>query len=133
MCGIYLSKADSGEEKYSCRPAKLPRSVPSNRMVFSLWVFDDICRDFDFPHVDLFTTRTNAKLHINVSPIDYPMAWKEDAFQHRGQPKLVCLASFGAVLASLVKNNALSDPSSSIVATERVIPGPSGSFGARTS
>ena len=37
------------------------------------WVFDNFCRDFNCPLVDLFMTLTNAKLPIYISAIIVPM------------------------------------------------------------
>ena len=42
-------------------------------------VFDGICQVFGCPHLDLFTTRVNTKLPLNVSPVPDPIAWKQDA------------------------------------------------------
>ena len=45
-------------------------------------VFQDICREYGCPLIDLFAPRANVKQPLYVSPIPDPMAWKEGAFQH---------------------------------------------------
>ena len=45
-------------------------------------VFEEICRVFGRPHLDLFATRANAKLPLFIYPVPDSMPWKQDTFQH---------------------------------------------------
>ena len=45
-------------------------------------VFEAICEVFGRPHLDLFASRTIAKLLLYMSPVPNLVAWKHDAFQH---------------------------------------------------
>ena len=45
-------------------------------------VFEAICGVFGCPHLILFAAHTNVKLHLYVSPVPDPRAWKQDSFQH---------------------------------------------------
>ena len=46
------------------------------------WLSSEVCEIFGWPHVDLVTTRVNAKLLIHISPVLHHMTWKQYAFQH---------------------------------------------------
>ena len=45
-------------------------------------VFEMIYKVFSRPHINLFAMRANTKLPLDMSPVQDPMAWKQDASQH---------------------------------------------------
>ena len=57
------------------------RSFSQSSLLISQ-VFDDICREFGHPRVDLFSGKADTRLPIYVSPIQDLKAWKEDIYQN---------------------------------------------------
>ena len=45
-------------------------------------MFNATGKEYIYPPTVLFATRANAKLPLYVSPVLYPISWKEDTFQH---------------------------------------------------
>ena len=54
---------------------------PVNRKSLHPQVFKQICHMWFTPHVDLFATRMNHKLPLNVSPVPDPNTWHIDALK----------------------------------------------------
>ena len=82
------------------------------------WMFNTICKEFGVPFIDLFATRTNAKLHLHVpsglhlhvSSGPHPIVWKEDTFQHGWDDLIACLPSICYSKADPVKCVNLLEP-----------------------
>ena len=74
------TKIHQREKEHSCRLVKSADQTIPTEWSLHPWVFNDICREFDRPHVSLFATRANTKFFCSFHSRTYDM--KQDVFQH---------------------------------------------------
>ena len=81
-CGVHLSEIHSRKKNVVTDQLSLPNQALLTEWSLLPWVFGAICEVYDYRHMDVFPTRTIAKLPLYVSPVPVPIAWKLETFQH---------------------------------------------------
>ena len=85
----YILQSKLHSVKLSAKYIPGKKNILADQVPLTEWslfprMFDAICEVLEWPLIDLFATRANAKLPLYMSPVPDPMAWRQDTFHHPG-------------------------------------------------